>query len=66
MPYKTLIFMWFYDRSFYKFIFIKLIKLYNKCTFINLCHLSVLFSTNLNKKYNSIYLLLINELDLFF
>ncbi len=66
MPYKTLIFMWFYDRSFYKFIFIKLIKLYNKCTFINLCHLSVLFSTNLNKKYNSIYLLLINELDWFF
>ncbi len=66
MPYKTLVFMWFYDRSFYKFIFIKLIKLYNKCTFINLCHLSVLFSTNLNKKYNSIYLLLINELDWFF
>ncbi len=66
MPYKTLVFMWFYDRSFYKFIFIKLIKLYNKCTFINLCHLSVLFSTNLNKKYNSIYLLLINDLDWFF
>lgn len=46
--------------------FIKSIKLYNKCTFINLCHLSVLFSTNLNKKYNSTYLLFINGLSLFF
>ncbi len=45
--------------------FIKLIKLYNKCTFINLCHLSVLFSTNLNKKHNSTYLLFINWLGLF-
>ncbi len=45
--------------------FIKLIKLYNKCIFINLCHLSVLFSTNLNKKHNATYSLFINGLILF-